>query len=487
MPVHWETATREPSTTPNDDVAWVTQSVRLWDTTRRGTLVALCDGLRVDDTAYLTALSELEDFYYFPPSEQDDPAETLADAITQAQFITKYYPANGSSKAGHSEELAIIAAVIHHGTLYVVQSGRFRACVWRKGELIQLAIDPPASTAPGHAQYKLDRKDRVLLCSEEIYQQVATTRIAAILGTEQGTDHTINRVLDEIATTQPVTAQTPSPISVAVLDYEPLFSGATLAKAAIACISALVLLALSLWLAGRFLSTQDVPALVPAFASSTPAPVPPTTQPLTPTMALVLAPTTIEPPIQTQAQTQTLAPVSTSTTSPTSLIPSATPNRVNPLVQNAAGTQTATSPPTSPPMTPTAVETAALPQPTVTPGSTSIPPTFTPTPISSEPLTDSVRALNPQRVTLGKESIPITLTTYVSSTAPAAYVLPMQQGQTLNVQVTHTAAVKVLNAQGLALAFRDDSVRLLIGQTGDYVIVVSGNSAVTVNINVSPP
>src|SRR6266542_3683818 len=90
MPVRWETATREPSVASNDDVTWVIQPGRRWAATRRGTLVALCDG-----PARLTALSVLEDFYYSPPREVDDPEQTLANAIAQALFIVKYFTTKG--------------------------------------------------------------------------------------------------------------------------------------------------------------------------------------------------------------------------------------------------------------------------------------------------------------------------------------------------------------------------------------------------------
>jgi hypothetical protein len=54
------------------------------------------------------------------------------------------------------------------------------------------------------------------------------------------------------------------------------------------------------------------------------------------------------------------------------------------------------------------------------------------------------------------------------------------------VQVTRNAHMQVLNAQGRAITFPGLSVQLPIMQTGDYIVLVRGNGAVTVIIAVAP-
>jgi hypothetical protein len=90
-------------------------------------------------------------------------------------------------------------------------------------------------------------------------------------------------------------------------------------------------------------------------------------------------------------------------------------------------------------------------------------------------------------VTLSQDAVPITLTAHLSLTAPAAYILSVRQGQTLDAQVTRTVYLQVLNAQGQALTFPGQAVQFPIRHTGDYIVVVVGEGAVSVIITVSPP
>ena len=96
MPLHWDVAKLKGSAPDSDDAIWATPPGQWADIANHGVLMVLCDTQGAHDpegSVGSAAVSELDNYYYQPPRPYDGPELCLADAIAQAQFIVRYYPA----------------------------------------------------------------------------------------------------------------------------------------------------------------------------------------------------------------------------------------------------------------------------------------------------------------------------------------------------------------------------------------------------------
>ncbi|MCL5996714.1 MAG: hypothetical protein M1546_11760 [Chloroflexi bacterium] len=332
---------------------------------------------------------------YYPGNGQ--PATTASSRTVVA--VEAENESMGGSSATPGDGLTIIVAAVERGTLYVVNSGRHRAYIWRNGELVTLEVDPPASSEIRHTHYELARKDRVLLCTEGFHQNVPTETIAHILKTEPEPDRAITALLDAAAKSRP--ADTAADVSVAVLDYKPLLRGVALPIAITATIFTAVVLAVIVLLIGnRFSFVGNTQALASSVVSATPVQSPSHTPAATQVPIagpdVVTATATVRPQ-PTNTDTPTLEPTPTGTETPTStpVPPTSVPPTGTPVPPADVLPTETPVPPAAEPPTETPVPPAAEP-PTETPvPPTPVPPTDTPIPPTAEIPTETPTSQTP--------------------------------------------------------------------------------------------
>ncbi len=106
---------------------------------------------------------------------------------------------------------------------------------------------------------------------------------------------------------------------------------------------------------------------------------------------------------------------------------------------------------------------------------------------ASTPTTAVTPSFTPQRVSFTAGATSVTLTAQLTRDTAAAYVLYVLQGQTMTVRVAPQANIAILDATGTTLTSASDAVLIQTPRSGDYTVVVSGENAVTVTINIPPP
>ncbi len=479
MPLHWEIERLEGTASNGDDAILATSPDQWSDIARYGVLMVLSDSGGVSRGDSHAAATEVDTYYYQPPRPYDDPALCLADAITQAQFMVKYYPSfvqAGSQprhesaevaaagahhdETGRADKLTMIAGAVHRGTLYVAYTGNNRAYLMRDGGVEVLTIDTPPPADVGRGTYPLMAHDRVLLCTAGLHQSVSLAQIEHALKAEPRPRDVISTLLDAAAE-----ARATGTVSIAVLDYTPSLTGITppvMIGTGLVTLVALGVMALfiSSRLAPQPPDIAQATATAPLAATAT-APLPTQTARVLPTSTYTAVPSPTRPAAAVVAPTNTPAPTATTTPTPE---PSPTPT--------ASPTATRTPRP------------RARPSPTPTPT-----PTSTPKPAYAQP-----RLLSPQNNAsfTGPDAPTFTWTSAGQLAADDYYVLAIQHSQGVDEQwvkqTSATAPNYLLILRGAAPFSWDVSVRRKTGNApnGASVGTLLAQSAETWQFTWSP-
>jgi serine/threonine protein phosphatase PrpC len=328
--------------------------------------------------------------------ERLDIAHWLSDALIEGlkhAGRAERIPANGAASAATDSPidpstLAVVAAVIHHDTLFVARYGGGRVYLLRGG-MLQNLVDETFATShtdifePDLGQLDLAGEDRVLLCSDAFNTQLNDVQIKSVLRSTPSSRRAAQTLLE--AATRDNTTGT---IGLAVADYvtgrggvfptQPLESSAAAPVSgprrgtyrSIAAIFGFITLIVGAALIVGALSRRGGGVVNGSNATlGTPAPnatLPALVAPITGTQTSEPAPTlTAKPtltPANTPEPTATVTPAPTETPEPTAT-PTARPTRRP-----------------RPSQTPTPVPPTATPEPpTATAGPTEVP-TITPVP-----------------------------------------------------------------------------------------------------------
>lgn len=411
-------AIRKLDTSPhhNEDAVLATQPEWRSGMARRGVLVALCDthsAANDDANPSIVAASTLVNTYY-DPYARGEVRQVLTDAFEQAigtvqndpsrwrMVINNIYQNTPQANEEHarrshippSDVLTMVAAVVHRGSLHVAHNGPNRAYLWHNGQLQHLTAHTPSAFNIEFSEHRLSPGDRVLLCTQGLYESVGEAQIKHILKTKRQPGRASNALLDAAAKAQPG-----GTVSVAVLNYNSILSSPLSIVISAVALTAAVLAVMSLlssgtpWFGGDTLDHDSavMPApTVPATATPMTSPTPVSVQSATPgesrvlpiatrtaTSTATLTPTpTIEP---TPTETATLTPTPTPTLTPTATrrrvrrSPTRTPTSLPTELPTAEITFTPTSgapaapPPQEPPKPPPPAPTQQPPAPTQAP------------------------------------------------------------------------------------------------------------------------
>ena len=410
----------------NEDYVIFTQASDTTDIAEKGVLMIVCDGSSSPtcgaQAARLAAHRVME--LYYDGRTGANPQLALANAVRNAQ---RHLSEQSQGQCANMRT-AVCAAAVFEDIAYVAQVGEIRAYVLRQGKLTFLSADGPhvgvagahsrdLSTLLIEARYTLEPGDRLLLCTDGVYNCINNERLQTLLDQNRAPEKAVDAMIKSA-----IDVQLTDNASVAVLNlYKSRYSNNSgapidvsrrnsvlqtagflgLASAVVGAIGVLIFNPASLAsLLGTAPNTprsngpgvvstrivavstlvqasEDAPTVIPVTATPVVA-TPVVATPVPATVTLVVT--------GTLANTQTAVPTETSTATPT---PTATPTSTSTPAPSStststpAATQTATPTPTlAPTLLPTASQTHT-PIPTSSPAPIATPtnlPTRTPAP-----------------------------------------------------------------------------------------------------------
>ena len=195
----------------NEDYVVFTQSSDAVDIANKGVLMVVCDGSSSPtcgaQAARLAAHRVME--LYYDSHASVNPQIALAAAVRDAQRYLK------EQKQGECADMrtALCAAAVFEDIAYIAQMGEIRAYILRQGKLDHLdsalldtvnrsekANKRDAASLLIEARYMLEPSDRVLLCSDGIYNAINDERLKSILvqnrSPEKAVDGLIKAAID---------------------------------------------------------------------------------------------------------------------------------------------------------------------------------------------------------------------------------------------------------------------------------------------------
>ena len=195
----------------NEDYVVFTQSSDTVDIANKGVLMVVCDGSSSPtcgaQAARLAAHRVME--LYYDSHASVNPQIALAAAVRDAQRYLQ------EQKQGECADMrtALCAAAVFEDIAYIAQMGEIRAYILRQGKLDHLdsalvdtvnrsekANKRDAASLLIEARYMLEPSDRVLLCSDGIYNAINDERLKSILvqnrSPEKAVDGLIKAAID---------------------------------------------------------------------------------------------------------------------------------------------------------------------------------------------------------------------------------------------------------------------------------------------------
>ncbi|MCB9437448.1 MAG: hypothetical protein H6673_10710 [Anaerolineales bacterium] len=146
--------------------------------------------------------------FYYPVLSQDLNLPPLADTFTKTVTDTDHYL---STKLGNTA-VALTAAVVIDGQLYLVHTGNNRAYLTNGDKLQQLTKDHSSATPTadelrqmvgyGNVQidfstHQLPANAKIMICNSGVWQVIASEEIAAVLS-NYGTPESATQALDAL-------------------------------------------------------------------------------------------------------------------------------------------------------------------------------------------------------------------------------------------------------------------------------------------------
>ncbi len=190
----------------NEDYVVFTQSSDTVDIANKGVLMVVCDGSSSPtcgaQAARLAAHRVME--LYYDSRASVNPQIALAAAVRDAQRYLQ------EQKQGECADMrtALCAAAVFEDIAYIAQMGEIRAYILRQGKLDHLdsalvdaenfsekANKRDAASLLIEARYMLEPSDRVLLCSDGIYNAINDERLKSILAQNRSPEKAVDGLI----------------------------------------------------------------------------------------------------------------------------------------------------------------------------------------------------------------------------------------------------------------------------------------------------